>query len=92
MTESIEIKMLGKPGCHLCDDAREAIHEVMADFQSRHAGTEITLVEQSILDDEALAAKYFEEIPVIFINDKQHAYWRVDTERLTRALFALVNA
>ncbi len=92
MSNAIQIKMLGKPGCHLCDDAREAIDEVMNDFKSRHPGTEISFVEQSILDDEKLATKYFEEIPVIFINDKQHAYWRVDTERLTRALFALANS
>lgn len=84
--------MLGKPGCHLCDDAREAIQEVIDDFSKRHSTTEITLVEQSILEDEALSDRYFEEIPVIFINGKQHAYWRVDSERLTRALFALVNA
>lgn len=91
MTAPIEIKILGKPGCHLCDDAREAVNEVIAEFRIRHAGTEISLVEESILDDEALAVRYFEEIPVIFINGKQHAYWRVDTERLTRALFALAN-
>jgi hypothetical protein len=48
VSNAIQIKMLGKPGCHLCDDAREAIDEVMNDFKSRHPGTEISFVEQSI--------------------------------------------
>lgn len=44
--------------------------------------------EQNILEDEALRLKYSEEIPVILIDGKMHNYWRVDEERLMRALYA----
>lgn len=91
MGASIELTLIGKPGCHLCDDARAAIDEVVADFLSRHPSAHIVRIEKDINTDAALATKYRDEIPVLLINGKLHNYWRIDTERLTRALFALVN-
>jgi hypothetical protein len=44
--------------------------------------------EQNIHLDEALSLKYSEEIPVILIDGNMHNYWRVDEERLMRALYA----
>ena len=43
-------------------------------------------VERSILDDPSLRDKYAEEIPVVLIDGAQHAYWRVDVDRLRVAL------
>lgn len=91
MSVSIELTLIGKPGCHLCDDARTAINEVVADFLARHPGVEIVRIEKDINTDDALAEKYREEIPVLLINGKMHNYWRIDSERLTRALFALAS-
>ncbi len=42
--------------------------------------------ERDILQDEALLAQYAEEIPVLLIDDRVHTIWRVDPERLRRAL------
>lgn len=92
MSAQIELTLIGKPGCHLCDDAREAIAEVVTEFLQRHPEVEIVQIEQDISQDEQLAARYREEIPVLLINGKMHNYWRIDAERLTRALFALANA
>ena len=92
MSAQIELTLIGKPGCHLCDDAREAIAEVVTEFLQRHPEVEIVQIEQDISQDEQLAARYREEIPVLLIDGKMHNYWRIDAERLTRALFALANA
>jgi glutaredoxin len=92
VSAQIELTLIGKPGCHLCDDAREAIAEVVTEFLQRHPEVEIVQIEQDISQDEQLAARYREEIPVLLINGKMHNYWRIDAERLTRALFALANA
>lgn len=73
------LTLLGKPGCHLCDDARAIVLEVAAERG-------LTLEERSILDDEALLAQYAEEIPVLLIDDRVHTIWRVDPNRLRRAL------
>ena len=72
--------MLGKPGCHLCDDARAIVLEVLTEFPS------VTFDEQSILDDPALLDEYAEEIPVVLIDGRVHTIWRVDPDRLRAAL------
>ena len=72
--------LLGKPGCHLCDDAREVLTAVLADFPG------VAFEERSILDDPELLDAYAEEIPVVLIDDRVHTIWRVDEARLRRAL------
>jgi len=87
----IALTLIGKPGCHLCDDARVAIDEVLAEFCRQFPAAEVILEEKNILEDAALAAKYSDEIPVLLINGKVHNYWRIDKERLSAALTALVS-
>ncbi|MFF2273509.1 glutaredoxin family protein [Agromyces sp. NPDC058136] len=87
MARDIQLTLIGKPGCHLCDDAREVVQAVVAEFGS-DATRNISLAEQSILDDEALRARYAEEIPVLLIDGEVHTYWRVDPVRLKTALCA----
>ena len=77
---STTLTLIGKPGCHLCDDARAVVTSVLADFSS------VALEEFSILDDPALYEKYVEEIPVLLVNGKVHNIWRVDSDRLRNAL------
>lgn len=74
------ITLIGKPGCHLCDDARAVVESVLAEHR------DVEFVERSILDEPALAAQYAEEIPVLLIDGRQHSYWHVDAARLRAAL------
>jgi hypothetical protein len=71
--------LLGKPGCHLCDDARVVVATVCEELG---VGWE----ERDILADPALADRYWDEIPVVLIDGGQHAFWRVDADRLRRQL------
>jgi hypothetical protein len=87
--ETASLTLIGKPGCHLCDDARTVVTGVMDELQSRPDAPALTLDEVSILDDAALNAKYAEEIPVLLINGRVHNYWRIDPVRLTTALLEL---
>ena len=88
MTRDIRLTLIGKPGCHLCDDARVVVQAVMAEVEATDAATGISLEERSILDDADLAARYAEEIPVLLIDGEVHDYWRVDPVRLKTALLA----
>jgi len=74
------LTLISKPGCHLCDDARAVVTEVLADFD------DVDLDEVSILDHPDLHEKYVEEIPVLLLNGAVHNIWRVDADRLRRAL------
>ena len=71
--------LVGKPGCHLCDDARTVVAAVCAD-------TGAGWVEVSILDDPELADRYAEQIPVVLVDGVVHDFWRVDARRLREAL------
>jgi glutaredoxin len=73
------ITLLGKPGCHLCDDARSVVSRVAEDLR-------VSWEERSILDDPRLLEEYGEQIPVVLIDGRQHTFWRVDEQRLRAAL------
>lgn len=74
------VTLLGKPGCHLCDDARAIVADVLTGFDG------VEFEELSILDDPRLLERYAEEIPVVLVDDRVHTIWRVDAERLRAAL------
>lgn len=71
--------LIGKPECHLCEEAREVVASVCADLG-------VDWVEASILDDPGLADLYWERIPVTLVDGVEHDFWRVDAERLRAAL------
>jgi hypothetical protein len=73
------ITLIGKPGCHLCDDARAVVERVAADTG---AGWQ----ELSILEDDGLREQYAELIPVVLVDGEQHDFYRVDEARLRAAL------
>ncbi|MDH6182046.1 glutaredoxin [Microbacteriaceae bacterium SG_E_30_P1] len=77
----VRVTLLSKPGCHLCDAARDAVNEVIA-----RAGVEASVDEVNILDDAALNQRYWDEIPVVLIEDRVHTIWRVDPDRFAAAL------
>lgn len=86
MTEKISLSLISKPGCHLCDDARSAIERVLFGFRASHPSLRVDLEELNILDDEELANRYREEIPVLMIDGQVHNYFRIDEARLRAAL------
>ena len=73
------VRLLAKPGCHLCDDARAVIDAVCADLGVSYEEVDITA-------DDDLMREYGEEIPVTFVDGRQHDFWRVDAARLRAAL------
>ena len=79
----VRLTLLGKPGCHLCDDARDAVAAVVARLGD---AVSVRVEELSILDDPQLEARYWDEIPVVLINDRVHTVWRVDPDRLATAI------
>ena len=80
---AVAVTLVSKPGCHLCDAARDVVTRVIGELG---AETSVSLDEISIFDDKALYDAYVEEIPVVLINGKVHNIWRVDPTRLRNAL------
>lgn len=74
-----QVRLIGKPGCHLCDEARTVVAA-----ECRRAG--VDLVEVSILDDPDLHARYWDRIPVVEVDGDVVESLRVDTTRLRARL------
>lgn len=73
------VTLIGKPGCHLCDEARTVVVSVCAELG-------VPWREVSILDDPALADEHWERIPVIMVDDREIAFWRITPTQLRAAL------
>ena len=80
------VTVIGREGCHLCDDATAIIEEVLRDFPSG------TLVHKSLDDHPELEAPYSDKIPVVLIDGKEYAHWRVHPDRLRKTLLDLASA
>jgi hypothetical protein len=81
---SARVTLVGRPGCHLCDDAREVVASVCAE-------TGAAWVEASIDDDPALMDEYWERIPVVLVDGRPYDFWRIDPVRLRAALAEPIN-
>ena len=79
MSTTPRVTLYSRPGCHLCDAAREVVVRVCEDLGE-------TFVEVDIDSDPDLADRVRDEIPVTFVDGAQHDFWRVDEARLRAAL------
>ncbi len=73
------VRLYSKPGCHLCDDARAVVERVCADLGTSYDEVDITTSPE-------LTNAYADQLPVTFVDGRQHDFWRVDETRLRRAL------
>jgi glutaredoxin len=74
-----EITLLSRPGCHLCDQAREVIARVAA-------GLGVPWTERDITQSPADLREYWDKIPVTLIDGVPHDFWYVSEDRLRAAL------
>jgi glutaredoxin len=76
---ALRVTLLSRPGCHLCDDAREVISRVTADL-------DVAWEERDITQSEDDLREYWEQIPVTLVDGVKHDFWRVSEDRLRAAL------
>ncbi|WGW10970.1 glutaredoxin family protein [Saxibacter everestensis] len=74
-----EVLLVSRANCHLCDEARPIVQAV-----ARETGHHFAEVD--VDQDAQLRSKYSDEVPVVLIDGVQHAFWRVDADRLRKAL------
>ena len=66
----MEIVLYGRPGCHLCDQARDLLVALLA--QRRASGRPVPmLVERDIESDPSLARAFFTTIPVVELGGRR---------------------
>lgn len=73
------VTLYSRAGCHLCDDARLVVARVCEELGESFAEVDIDA-------DADLQDRFGDEVPVTFVDGRQHDFWRVDEGRLRAAL------
>ena len=79
----IVLTLFSRPGCHLCDEMKAVVHRVIG-----AAAVPATVEEIDISTDADLDERYGLEIPVLLIDGRKAAKYRVTEAELTRMLGA----
>ena len=80
---SVQVTVIGRDECHLCDDATRVIEGVLTGFH------DVTLDTRKVEENPEWLEFYTDKVPVILIDGVEHGYWRVN-ETIFRG--ALVQA
>jgi glutaredoxin len=75
----VSLVLYGRPGCHLCDDARAVLGRIGHPFE-----------EVDIEGDDELLRRYLERIPVVALDGEELSDYFVDEGALRRRLAARV--
>jgi glutaredoxin len=75
----LEVTLYTRPGCHLCEEAREIMKPLLEEFG-------VNLREINIDEDRELTRRYGLDIPVIFVGAHKAAKHRVNPLKLRRQL------
>jgi len=74
-----QLTLYSRPGCHLCDDMKATIDRVARTMP-------LTVEVVDISSDAALEAAYGLEIPVLLVNGRKAAKYRIGEDDLRRLL------
>ena len=74
-----DVTLYTRPGCHLCEEAKQQIAPLLKEFSAR-------LTEINIDEDPDLRARYDYDVPVIFLGARKAAKHRVDLAQFRRQL------
>lgn len=73
------VTVMTRAGCHSCERAERDVERICAElgvpWQARDVDT-----------DREWRAEYGDRVPVILVDGAEHGYWKVEEERLRRAL------
>jgi hypothetical protein len=76
------ITLYTRPGCHLCDEARDEIMALRSDAEP------FELREVNIEHDDGLLTRYLERIPVVAVDGETVSELELNLDLLRRALVA----
>jgi glutaredoxin len=75
----IQVTLYGKPGCHLCEEARQVVLSLRLE-------RDFDLAEVDISLDPGLNREYGERIPVVAVNGAEAFEYVVDRQALQECL------
>jgi glutaredoxin len=91
VVDRVNIELLVRDGCHLCEAALVATRRVVAELEALYATARFELALTDVDSDPELLARYSDEVPVLLVNGEQRAFWRVDEEHLRAHLVQILS-
>jgi glutaredoxin len=73
------VALVTRAGCHLCAEAEQQLRALSAELGFGYREVDVDA-------SPALRAEYSDRVPVILLDGREHGYWRVEEQRLRRAL------
>lgn len=74
-----EVTVMSRVGCHLCEVAEADVARICGELA-------VTWKTADVDTDPEWRAEYGDRVPVILVDGAEHGYWRVEEDRLRRAL------
>ena len=75
---TLHVRLYSKPGCHLCENAKQLLDDARADF-------DFLLEEINIEEDPALKERLGTQIPVITFDGGNRVAGQISDEKMRRA-------
>lgn len=77
--DDARVVLYTREGCHLCEVAAATVAEIVAETGDSWLAVDVDA-------DTELHERFNEQVPVTFVDGRQHDFWRVDPTRLRAAL------
>lgn len=74
-----EVTVMGRDGCHLCEVAEAEVARICGEL-------DVPWKAEDVDTDPEWRAEYGDRVPVILVDGAEHGYWRVEEDRLRKAL------
>jgi glutaredoxin-like protein DUF836 len=74
-----EVTVMSRGGCHLCEVAEADVARICGEL-------DVVWKTADVDTDPEWRAEYGDRVPVILVDGAEHGYWRVEEDRLRRAL------
>jgi hypothetical protein len=74
-----EVTVMGRDGCHLCEVAEADVARICGELG-------VSWGAEDVDTDPEWRAEYGDRVPVILVDGAEHGYWRVEEDRLRKAL------
>lgn len=75
----MELTLYTRAGCQLCEEAKQRIAPLVREFG-------LALREVDVDTDPELAARFGQEVPVLFLEGRKVAKYKVDVKQFRRRL------
>lgn len=73
------VTVMTRTGCHLCEVAERDVERICGELGVPWSAKDVD-------SDPEWRAEYGDRVPVILVDDAEHGYWRVEEDRLRKAL------